>query len=155
MTRTPNWVPERGERARSGGMTVRIANAARGCWAVVGDRECDPRNDWLRALLRLARSWVLIRTVVLAEVAASAPTDSAIWHVLGRIATVDLPQSVAMRAGALCSRSDSVRRKRRDLTVDAIVAATAAELAPSVVITADTADLEFLVDGYDVKISEI
>ena len=40
-----------------GGMTVRIANAARRCWAVVGDRECDPRNEWLRALLRPVRSW--------------------------------------------------------------------------------------------------
>ena len=40
-----------------GGASVRIANAARRCWAVVGDRECDPRNDWLRALLRPVRSW--------------------------------------------------------------------------------------------------
>ena len=37
-------------------MTVRIANAACWCWAVVGERECDPRNDWLRALLRPVRS---------------------------------------------------------------------------------------------------
>jgi hypothetical protein len=36
-------------------MTVRIANAACRCWAVVGDRECDPRNDWLRAVVRPVR----------------------------------------------------------------------------------------------------
>lgn len=60
-----------------------------------------------------------------------------------------------MRAGALRARADSGRRKKRDLTVDAIVAATAAELAPSVVITADKPDLELLVDGYDVKVSAV
>ena len=81
--------------------------------------------------------------------------DAAIWHVLGKIPTVDLPPSVAMRAGALRTRAEKVRRKKRDLTVDAIVAATAVELAPSVVITADKSDLELLVDGFDVKISAL
>jgi hypothetical protein len=46
-----------------------------------------------------------------------------------------------------------VRRKKRDLTVDAIVAATAVELAPSVVITGDASDLALLLDGFDVKIA--
>lgn len=96
---------------------------------------------------------VLIPAVVLAEVATGAPNDAAIWHLLGRIPTLDLPEGVAMRAGALRARAERVRRKKRDLTVDAIVAATAVELAPSVVITADKSDLELLVDGFDVKVS--
>lgn len=98
---------------------------------------------------------VLIPAVVLAEVATGAPSDASIWHVLGKIPTLDLSQGVAMRAGALRSRAERVRRKKRDLTVDAIVAATAAELAPSVVITADKSDLELLLDGFDVKVSEV
>lgn len=98
---------------------------------------------------------VLVPAVVLAEVVTGAPTDVAIRHVLGRIPTVDLPQGVAMRAGALRARADRARRKRRDLTVEAIVAATAVELAPSVVLTADTSDLELLVDGFDVRVSAI
>ena len=98
---------------------------------------------------------VLMPTVVLTEVATGAPTDAAIWHVMGRIPTLDLPQGVAMRAGALRARAERVRRKKRDLTLDAIVAATAVELAPSVVITADKSDLELLVDGFDVKVSAI
>jgi len=48
-----------------------------------------------------------------------------------------------------------VRRKKRDLTVDAIVAATAVELAPSVVLTADLAGLDLLVEGFDVKVSTV
>lgn len=98
---------------------------------------------------------VLIPAVVLAEVATGAPSDASIWHVLGKIPTLDLPQGVAMRAGALRSRAERVRRKKRDLAVDAIVAATAVELAPSVVITADKSDLELLLDGFDVKVSEV
>jgi predicted nucleic acid-binding protein len=98
---------------------------------------------------------VLVPAVVLAEVATGAPSDAAIWHVLSKIPTLDLPQGVAMRAGALRTRAERVRRKKRDLTVDAIVAATAAELAPSVVLTSDEADLELLVDGFDVKISAV
>jgi len=107
------------------------------------------------AAAREADHRVLIPAVVLAEVATGAPTDAAIWHVLGKIPTVDLPQGVAMGAGALRARAGRVRRKRRDLTVDAIVAATAVELAPSVVITADKPDLELLLDGFDVKVSAI
>lgn len=98
---------------------------------------------------------VLIPAVVLAEVATGAPTDAAIWHVLGRIPTLDLPEGVAMRAGALRARAERVRRKKRDLTVDAIVAAAAVELAPSVVLTADKADLEHLVDGFNVRVSQV
>lgn len=98
---------------------------------------------------------VLIPAVVLAEVATGAPTDAAIWHVLSKIPTLDLPQGVAMRAGALRTRAERVRRKKRDLTVDALVAATAVELAPSVVLTGDPADLELLLDGFDVTVSAV
>jgi predicted nucleic acid-binding protein len=98
---------------------------------------------------------VLIPAVVLAEVATGAPRDAAIWHVLGKIPTLDLPQGVAMRAGALRTRAEGARRKKRDLTVDAIVAATAVELAPSVVITSDRSDMELLVEGFDVKVSGV
>ncbi|HET7388726.1 MAG TPA: PIN domain-containing protein [Nocardioidaceae bacterium] len=98
---------------------------------------------------------VLIPAVVLAEVATGAPSDAAIWHVLGKIPTLDLPQGVAMRACALRARTDRVRRKKRDLTVDALMAATAVELAPSAVITAGKSGLELLVDGFDAKVSAV
>ncbi len=62
---------------------------------------------------------------------------------------------LAMRAGALRSRAERTRRKKRDLTVDAIVAATAIEMGPSVVVTSDGQDLELLVAGFDVKVTTI
>ena len=104
---------------------------------------------------RQADHRVLIPTVVLAEVATGAPSDAAIWHVLGRIPTLDLSPGAAMRARALRDRAEKIRRKKRDLTLDAMVAAIATGLAPSVVITGDKSDLELLVDGFDVKVSVI
>lgn len=98
---------------------------------------------------------VLMPTVVLAEVATGAASDAAIWHVLGRIPTVDLAQGVSMRAGAMRARGERLGRKKHDLTVDAIVAATAVELAPAVVITGDKPDVELLVGESDVKVSAI
>jgi predicted nucleic acid-binding protein len=98
---------------------------------------------------------VVIPRVVLVEVATGAASDAAIWHLLSKIPTVDLPEGVAMRAGALRTRAAGARRKKRDLTVDAIVAATAVELEPSVVLTGDRLDLELLVEGYDVRVSAV
>lgn len=98
---------------------------------------------------------VLIPTVVLAEVTTGAASDAAIWHVLNKIPTVDLPVVVAVRAGGLRTRAERVRRKKRDLTVDAIVAATAVEFAPSVILTADKTDLDLLVEGFDVRVSVV
>ena len=52
-------------------MTVKIANAARKCWAVVGDHECDPRSDWPRALLRLVNASTEAQQQVFALVIAA------------------------------------------------------------------------------------
>ncbi len=98
---------------------------------------------------------VLIPSVALAEVATGAPSDAAIWHVLSKVPTMDLTPALAMRAGALRSRAERMRRKKRDLTVDAIVAATAIAMGPSVVVTSDGQDLELLVAGFDVKVTTI
>lgn len=68
---------------------------------------------------------------------------------------MDLTPALAMRAGALRSRAERMRRKKRDLTVDAIVAATAIAMGPSVVVTSDGQDLELLVAGFDVKVTTI
>lgn len=107
------------------------------------------------AAAQIADHRVLIPTVVLAEVATGSASDAVLWHVLNRVPTVGLPEAVSMRAGALRSRAEHRRRKKRDLTVDAIVAAIAVELAPSVVLTADEADFTLLLAGFDVRVSAL
>lgn len=92
---------------------------------------------------------------MLAEVATGAPTDAAIWHVLAQDLDAGPARgcSHARRRTAYPYREGATQR--RDLAVDAIVAATAVGLAPSVVLTGDKSDLELLVEGFDVGVSAI
>lgn len=95
---------------------------------------------------------VVIPAVVIAEVMTGGAGDARVWRVLRRIPVVDVDAAIAARAGALRSTAERTRRKKRDLTVDALVAAVAVRLAPSVVLTADVDDLTALLDGEDVRI---
>jgi len=64
--------------------------------------------------------------------------------------------SIGYVAGGLRARSASSRRKQRDLTVDALVAATATTLPrPVVVLTSDAADLTSLLDGTGIKVHQL
>jgi predicted nucleic acid-binding protein len=100
------------------------------------------------------RSHIVIPAVVLAEVMTGAPSDAAYWQVLKKLAVVDTTAQIAARAGALRETAQAVRRKKRDLTIDAIVAATAAEHAPAIVVTGDPADLKLLA-GTGVKVVSV
>ena len=86
----------------------------------------------------------VIPAVILAEVMTGKPSDAAVWHVVDRLVVCHTTASIAARAGALRQGAESVRRKKRDLTIDAIVAATAEALAPSVVVTGDPTDFALL-----------
>ena len=79
-------------------------------------------------------------------------SDARAWHVLGKLAGADVTNQIATRAGALRERAEAARRKKRDLTVDAVVAAIAIGVAPSVVLTADVDDMKLLTQGHDVRV---
>lgn len=98
---------------------------------------------------------VVVPSLVLAEVMTGKTTDAAVWNVVKRLPLVSIDARIAARAGALRERAESVRRKKRDLTVDAVVASVAVEVAPAVVVTADPKDLEALLVGHDVRVSSI
>ncbi len=94
---------------------------------------------------------VIAPTVVLAEVMTGTARDAAVWNAVKRLPLIDLEPRMAARAGAL-RQSATRRRKKRDLTVDAMVAAVAVECAPAVVVTADPDDFRLLLDGHDVTV---
>jgi predicted nucleic acid-binding protein len=96
---------------------------------------------------------VLVPTVVLAEVLTGAAADAAVWHVVGRIGTRDLTTAIAARAAALRNLADKTRRKRRDMTVDAIVMATAEAVAPAALVTGDPGDMSLLLGDVDVRVT--
>jgi predicted nucleic acid-binding protein len=87
---------------------------------------------------------VVVPAVVLAELITGRPADAAIWHAVGRLVIQDITAPIAAAAGRLRERASAARLKKRDLTVDALVAATAASFAPSVLLTGDPADFALL-----------
>lgn len=98
---------------------------------------------------------LVVPSIVLAEVMNGSAADAAIWNVVKRIPIVAVDAKIAARAGALRTKAHAVRRKPRDLTVDAVVASIAMEVTPSVVVTSDPGDIALLVDGHDIAVSTI
>jgi predicted nucleic acid-binding protein len=109
----------------------------------VGERLAAARDNGQR---------VLLPAVVVTEVITGRPTDAAVYRVMKRLVAETITLDLAARAGELRERVGGARRKKRDLTVDAIVAAVAIARAPSVVLTADPDDLLLLTEGHDVRV---
>ncbi|MFT4217051.1 MAG: hypothetical protein QM619_07690 [Micropruina sp.] len=86
------------------------------------------------------------RTVVLDTEALAAPS---------RNEQAMRERLAAARAGVLREHAEPLRRKKRDLTVDAVVAAVAISLQPAVIVTGDPADLRLLTAGTDVKVVHV
>ncbi len=100
-------------------------------------------------------SRVVVPTVILAEIITGKPADARVWHAVNRLVTHDVSREIAAEAGALRERAAGIRVKKKDLTVDAIVAAVACAHAPSLLLTSDNADLTTLCAGADVQVHQI
>jgi predicted nucleic acid-binding protein len=98
---------------------------------------------------------VVVPVIIMAEVMTGAPSDAKVWHVVARLACQVITAGHAARAGSLRERAQHWRRKKRDLTVDAVVAAVAISVAPSVVLTADVDDLRRLTADHDVTVRPV
>jgi len=95
-------------------------------------------------------------TVTLAEVTDGSSRDIGVRRVAKTLDREDVTEQIGYRAGRLRAAAASARRKPRDLTVDAVVAATALSLrGPVVVLTSDPADLRLLLEGTGVKVESI
>jgi len=106
------------------------------------------------ALVRRTRSEMYVSTVTITEVTDGTPRDANVRRTLKSInAPIPPSEPVAFAAGRLRAAATGGRRKPRDLTVDAIVAATALTLRPPVVVlTSDKPDLDLLLTGTDVEV---
>lgn len=92
-------------------------------------------------------------TATLAEVADGTARDARIRHVGKAVRLIDVDAAIGYRAGAMRAGAASRRKKLRDLTVDSLVAATAAGLTPPVVaLTSDVADLGLLLADTGVQV---
>jgi predicted nucleic acid-binding protein len=116
------------------------------------DRRMQP---WV-AFARRTDSTLHASTVTLAEVTDGSSRDANVHRVAKALRIEDVTTAIGYRAGALRAAASSSRRKVRDLTVDAIVAATALALPGRVVVlTSDDNDLNLLLDGTSVRVERI
>jgi predicted nucleic acid-binding protein len=108
---------------------------------------------WFTAALECDRLPV-VSALTITEATDGSVRDAQVRRVLRRLDVRDVTPERAFAAGAM--RAGVRRRKQRDLTVDAVVAATAASLpGPVVVLTSDASDLTALLEGTDVRVAEI
>lgn len=97
-------------------------------------------------------------TATLAEVTDGSPRDARVRRAAKAVRLVEVTEAIGYRAGALRAHGAQGRKKARDLTVDALVAATALSLTPAppvVVLTCDADDLGLLLSGTDVMVEAI
>lgn len=95
-------------------------------------------------------------TLTLAEVTDGSARDIGVRPVAKTVRREPVTEQIGYRAGRLRAAASSTRHKARDLTVDAVVAATALSLPePVVVLTSDPADLTRLLEGTSVKVVRI
>lgn len=95
-------------------------------------------------------------TVTLAEVTDGSARDIGVRRVAKTLDREIVTEQIGYRAGRLRAVAASSRRKPRDLTVDAIVAATALSLrVPVLVLTSDPSELRLLLTGTSVKVEPV
>ena len=101
-------------------------------------------------------SVIYASSLTLAEVTDGTARDVAARRAAKAVRLVDVGPEIGYRAGQLRASAAASRRKRRDLTVDAVVAATALALpTPAVVLTSDPEDLRLLLAGHDLRVEAI
>lgn len=95
-------------------------------------------------------------TLTLAEVTDGTARDAEVRRFVKAVRLQPVTEQIGYRAGGLRASGAVVRRKPRDLTVDAVVAATALTLpGATIVLTSDQSDLRLLLDGTDVPVERI
>lgn len=97
-----------------------------------------------------------VSALTLAELADGGPRDVALHFALRALRLHDVTSRIGFDAGRRRKEASARRGKPRDLTVDAVVAATAASLAGRVVVlTSDRADMELLLADDSVRVEAI
>jgi predicted nucleic acid-binding protein len=94
---------------------------------------------------------VVVPASVLTEVMTGRPSDAGVWHVVNRLPVHSIDTATAAQAGKLREQA-AARRKKRDLSMDALVAATAASYLPATIVTSDPDDMRTLTQDLNVSI---
>ena len=100
---------------------------------------------------------IFVSAATLDEVLDGSARDAAVYRVLKPLTILPVTAEIGGAAGKLRKVASSLRSKPRDLTVDAIVAATAFTLSrPVVILTSDSSDFHLMLgDSKDVSVTRI
>jgi predicted nucleic acid-binding protein len=105
---------------------------------------------------RRTDSVIYASTATLAEVTDGSARDARVRRAVKALRLVEVNARIGYLAGELRAAAAPLRPKRRDLTVDALVAATALTLpAPVVVLTSDRSDTSLLLAGREALVEAI
>jgi predicted nucleic acid-binding protein len=104
-----------------------------------------PMQPWL-AFVAAQHAVMYVSAATLAELVDGTSRDAAVHRVVKTEATCEVvSETIGYEAGRLRAKAASSRRKPRELTVDALVVATACALPrPVVILTSDTGDIDLL-----------
>lgn len=113
-------------------------------------------QPWLE-LARRTDSVLYVSALTLAEATDGTADDVRVRRMLKATRVIPVTEPIGYEAGRLRRSATSARRKARDLTVDAVVAATALAIPdPAVVIlTGDPDDLSLLTQGTSIAVEPI
>ncbi len=118
----------------------------------------DVRRDmqaWA-TVVRRTDSVLYASALTLAEVTDGTARDARVRRAVKAVRVAAVTDQIGYLAGSLRAGAAAGRRKPRDLTVDAVVAATALALPrPTILITSDHSDLRLLLDGAEVRVEGI
>jgi len=108
------------------------------------------------AIARRTDSTLHVSTVTLTETTDGTSRDALVRRAVKTLRTAEVTADIAYTAGRLRAAAATARRRPRDLTVDAIIVATALTLHPPVVVlTCDPEDLRLLLTDEPIKIETI
>lgn len=95
-------------------------------------------------------------TLTLTEVTDGSERDARVRQAVKAIRLHPVTPEIAYLGGRLRAAATATRRKPRDLTVDAVVGATAMSLpAPTIVLTSDPEDLSRLLAGTRIRVEKV
>ena len=109
-------------------------------------------QPWLE-LARQSDLVLYVSAATLAEVTDGSARDALVRRIVKAMRVVPVTAEIGYSSGGLRHVAATTRRKARDLTVDAIVAATAVMLPPpTIVLTSDPDDLRLLLQDTQVRV---
>jgi len=117
--------------------------------------EAKSMREWVAWAIHTSSEFH-ISALTLAETTDGTPRDARVRREAKALVIESVTPDIGYLAGGLRAKATRIRRKPRDLTVDAVIAATALTLRPPVVVlTSDKPDFDLLLEGTGITVEPL